>query len=106
MFVVILRNLVLARGLSATAALLSGQWLYYTQDSRLLCFCLSLYTTVINLAHTRIVSLRYECCWFIFIGDGRGGGRGVLQIVAVKNVLEGLINVAAMFLFWCVVETV
>lgn len=44
MFVVILRNLVLARGLSAKAALLSGQWLYYTQDSRLLCFCLSLYS--------------------------------------------------------------
>lgn len=36
---------------------------------------------------------------------GMGGG-GLLQIVAGKNVLEGLINFAAMFLFRCLVETV
>lgn len=34
------------------------------------------------------------------------GMGGVLQIVAGKNVLEGLINFAAMFLFRCLVETV
>lgn len=37
---------------------------------------------------------------------GMGGGGCVLQIVAGKNVLEGLINFAAMFLFRCLVETV
>lgn len=35
-----------------------------------------------------------------------GMGGGLLQIVAGKNVLEGLINFAAMFLFRCLVETV